>query len=85
MRIKAQIRENSKGSWWANVTYNGYDYSVERDKIGYAKTALHIELIEAGFLGELQFEQPVFYPKKEKRSTNYIGNARMRIDNHPIG
>ena len=86
MKVKIQIRQNSKGNWWANTTYKGYDISEEGKTIEEAK-AFFIPHLHEG--DEPEWLEPKFYVNTDKKTKikddNYIRPQKVRVDHNPHG
>jgi hypothetical protein len=85
--LTIQTRQNSKGNWWCNTTWNGYDISVEGQTIDDAQSLMIVELGKQKCSEIRNWSLPKFYDKKVnklKSSKDYITYAKSRIDNNPI-
>ena len=85
--ITIQTRQNRKGNWWCNTTYNGEDISVEGGSPNEAQFLIIKELKERGFVGGRNFSPYKFYNKEDrptKPTKPKITYATSRIDNNPI-
>jgi hypothetical protein len=80
-----QTRQNRKGNWWCNTTYNGEDISVEGKSVYEARFLMIRELYKRKYYGERNWEPEKFYKKPTETVKQEIGYAKSRIDINPIG
>ena len=83
--LTVQTRQNSKGNWWCNTTHAGYDIYEEGETIAEAQRLMSETLERRGQIGEVNWETPKPYPKKEPVPKPEIGYAAWRIDKDCIG
>ena len=82
--LTISTRQNRKGNWWCNTTYNGEDISVEGGSPNEAQFLIIKELVKRGYVGGRFFEPYKFYKKESKITKPKITYATSRIDNNPI-
>jgi hypothetical protein len=85
MMLTIQTRQNRKGNWWCNTTFNGEDISVESRTIDASRCLIIEELtIKREYAGGWKWSEPEFYVNNIEKQRSYITYCKSRIDNNPI-
>jgi hypothetical protein len=82
--LTIQTRQNRKGNWWCNTTFNGEDISVESRTIDASQCLIIEELVRKGYAGRGNWTKPEFYVNNIEKQRSYITYCKSRIDNNPI-